>query len=113
MHQLDGTGALLVWVHVQPGARRTELVGRHGDALKVRVAAPPVDGKANAAVAAVLADHFGVPRRDVELVAGATARRKRFRLVGVPADRVDALVWAASVAGNTAPPPDVREARQP
>lgn len=113
VHQLDGAGALLLWVHVQPGARRTELVGRHGDALKVRVAAPPVDGKANAAVAAALAAHFGVPARDVALVAGATSRRKRFRLVGVPADRVDVLVATALAAGNTPRPPDVREARQP
>ena len=113
MHQVDGTGALLLWVHVQPGARRTEVVGRHGDAVKVRVAAPPVDGKANAAVAAALATHFGVPVRDVELVAGASARRKRFRVVGVPADRVEALVTAALGSGNTPPPPDVREARRP
>ena len=113
VHQLDGSGALLLWVHVQPGARRTELVGRHGDALKVRVAAPPVDDKATAAVAAALAAHFGVPARDVTLVAGATSRRKRFRLVGVRGDRIDDLVEAALAAGNTPPPPDVREARRP
>ena len=113
VHRFDGAGALLLWVHVQPGARRTEIAGRHGDALKVRVAAPPVDGKANAAVAAVLAEHFGVPVRDVALVAGATARRKRFRLVGVPVDRAEALMAAALTGGNTPRPPDVREARQP
>ena len=113
VHQLDASGALLLWVHVQPGARRTELVGRHGDALKVRVAAPPVDGRANGAVAAALGEHFGVPVRDVELLAGAAARRKRFRLVGVPPDRVEALVTAALRSGNTLPPPDVREARRP
>ena len=61
---------------VSPGARRTELVGRYGDAWKARVAAPPEDGRANAALEELLASLLGVPRGDVSVVAGRTSRRK-------------------------------------
>ncbi|MFZ1692180.1 MAG: DUF167 domain-containing protein [Flavobacteriales bacterium] len=64
-------------VHVQPGAKRTEVAGTHGDALKIRLAAPPVDGQANEALLSYLADQFGVPKRQVELVSGHTSRSKR------------------------------------
>ena len=67
-------------MHVQPGARRTEVAGLHGGALKVRLAAPPVEGKANAALRAFLAEAFGVPPRQVALVHGETARRKVVRI---------------------------------
>ena len=72
-------------VHVQPRAGRTEIVGRHGNALKIRVTAPPVDGRATEATARVLADAVGVPERDVRLEAGASSRLKRFRVIGVSA----------------------------
>jgi uncharacterized protein (TIGR00251 family) len=75
-----GVGILL---HVQPGAKRTEPAGLHGDALKLRVAAPPVDGAANAAIEEFLARRLGVPRRAVRLVAGASGRRKRVEVDGV------------------------------
>lgn len=73
-------GDLLLTLHVQPRASRDELAGPHGDALKVRITAPPVDGKANEHLVRFLADTFGVGRDAVELVAGATGRRKRFRI---------------------------------
>jgi uncharacterized protein (TIGR00251 family) len=72
--------ALVLTLHVQPGAKRTEFVGVHGDALKVRLAAPPVDGKANAELLRFLADAFGVPVRQVTLVRGETARGKTVRV---------------------------------
>lgn len=72
--------ALLLTLHIQPGAARTEVAGRHGAALKVRVASPPVDGKANAALLDFLAEAFGVPRRDVALVRGETSRAKVVRV---------------------------------
>lgn len=93
-----GDGDAVLAVHVQPGARRTEVVGRHGDALKVRVQAPPDKGRANAAVVALLAATFGVPDSSVVLVRGASARAKRFRLVGLPAATARARL-ATAIAG--------------
>jgi uncharacterized protein (TIGR00251 family) len=66
----------LLSVHVQPGAKTTQLAGLHGEDLKVRIAAPPVDGRANAALEELVADALGVPRRCVRVVKGATSRRK-------------------------------------
>ena len=77
---IESKDGVLVSVHVQPGAGSTELVGRHGGALKVRVAAPPADGRANEAVAQLLAKAFGLAAGDVELTSGQTSRQKRFRL---------------------------------
>ena len=81
-------GSLALEVHVQPGAKKSEVAGVYGDALKVRVAAPPVEGKANAALIAFLADRFGVPRRSVTIVRGDAARRKTV-LVSAPKRRPD------------------------
>ena len=63
-------------LHIQPGARKTEIAGRHGDALKIRLAAPPVDGKANQALLARAAQAFGLARSRVELLHGAAGRQK-------------------------------------
>jgi len=73
-------------LHVQPRARRTEVAGLHGDAIRVRLAAPPVDGAANDELVRFLAERFGVARRAVRIVAGATARRKVVEIDGVAAD---------------------------
>jgi uncharacterized protein (TIGR00251 family) len=70
-------------VRVQPRASRTELAGRHGDALKVRVAAPPVDGAANEALVEFLAERLGVARGAVTVQAGAGGRGKLLRIAGV------------------------------
>lgn len=72
--------ALVLALHVQPGAKRTEVVGPHGDALKLRLAAPPVDGKANAELRRYLAEAFGVPLRQVTLIRGETSRQKSVRI---------------------------------
>lgn len=66
----------LLTLHIQPGAKKSEVVGLHGDALKVRVASPPVDGKANEALLAFIADQLGLPKRAVQLVRGDTSRAK-------------------------------------
>jgi uncharacterized protein (TIGR00251 family) len=81
----DGDG-IAVNVHVQPRAGRTALVGTHGDALKLRVAAPPVDDRANRAVAELLAEVLGVKAQKVELVTGDRTRVKRFRVGGIERD---------------------------
>jgi uncharacterized protein len=77
---IDASGDVVVTVHVQPGARRTEVVGRHGDALKVRVTAPPVDGRANQAVIALVATTLAVPPSSITLAAGTSSRRKVLRI---------------------------------
>jgi uncharacterized protein (TIGR00251 family) len=70
-------------VRVSPGASRTELVGRHGDAWKVRVSAPPEDGRANDAVLTLLADRLDLPRRSLEIVSGHGGRDKVVRMAGI------------------------------
>jgi hypothetical protein len=77
---------------VVPGAKRTELIGLHDGALRVRLAAPPVDGKANEALIAWVADELGIHRRGVELIRGMTSRRKQVR---VDVSLADAQAWLA------------------
>ena len=72
-------------VAVSPNARRTQADGLHDGALRVRLAAPPVDGKANAQLLAWVAGELGLPRRAVRLVRGETARRKWLALDAAPA----------------------------
>ena len=86
----DEGDALVLALHVQPGAKRTEAAGLHGDALKVRLAAPAVDGKANAALVRFLADAFGVARRNVSIVRGENIR------TGIPAAQGNA--WFGKAA---------------
>lgn len=71
---------LLLQVRVQPRASRDEIVGPHAGSLKVRITAPPVEGKANAHLIRFLAKAFGLSRGDVELLGGESARSKRLRL---------------------------------
>ncbi len=78
----DGKGVTLR-LHIQPGAKKTEVVGLHGEALKIRLAAPPVDGKANACLIAFLADRLGVAKTSISLVSGDTSRAKRVRIDGM------------------------------
>src|SRR5512143_2786642 len=76
-------------VRVQPRASRTEFAGRHGDRLRVRLSAPPVDGRANASLVEFIADAFGVPRARVAIEQGLASRDKRLRIQGaveLPAD---------------------------
>jgi len=87
----DGA-ALILALHVQPGAKRTDVAGVHGEGaearLKVRLAAPPVDGKANAELLRFLADAFGVPLRHVALLHGEASRQKVVR-IDAPVRRPD------------------------
>ena len=78
-YRRDGDALLLV-LHIQPGARHSEVAGLHGDALKIRLAAPPIEGRANEALLRFIADSFGVPLRNVELKQGAQSRRKMVRV---------------------------------
>ena len=80
-----------VSVHVQPRATRSEIVGLHGAALKVRLQAPPVDGAANEALVTLLAERLGVARRSVRVIAGTTSRAKTVEVDGTTEDAVRAL----------------------
>lgn len=77
-------------LHIQPGAKKTEVAGPHGDALKIRLAAPPVDGKANAALVEFIAAQVGCGRAAVALVSGQASRAKRVRVAGMTPDEVAA-----------------------
>jgi uncharacterized protein len=87
-------------VHAQPGAGRTQIIGRHGAALKIRVAAPPEHGRANEALSEVLADEFGVERSTIELVSGDRSRSKRFLLPGVDPEQFDRTLGDLVDAGR-------------
>jgi uncharacterized protein (TIGR00251 family) len=91
-----GADAVLT-LHIQPGARKTGVAGRHGEALKVRLGAPPVDGKANDCLIAFLAERLDVPKARVVLEAGATARAKRVRIVGIDTKAVETALASALI----------------
>ena len=85
-----------VRVRVQPRAKRSEIAGVRAGALVVRVAAPPVDGKANAALCALLAETAGVPRSRVTVLRGAGARDKVVRVEGVEREVLRAALQLAA-----------------
>lgn len=76
-------------IYAQPGARQTLIQGLHGDALKIRVAAPPLDGRANEEIRRFLANVLQVAPRDVTIVSGEKSRSKRFSICGA---QIDALL---------------------
>ena len=76
-------------VTVSPGASRTELVGRHGDGWKARIAAPPERGRANDALRALLSGALGVPREAVRIVGGAGSRSKVVDVEGIDAAELE------------------------
>lgn len=79
-------------VHVVPRSRRDTVAGLYGDALKVRLQAPPTEGRANQALRAFLAERLGVPKQAVEILSGHTSRQKVVRVVGTKPARVRALL---------------------
>jgi uncharacterized protein len=79
---------ILLDIIVAPRASRSRVMGVHDSRLKIQLAAPPVDGKANEALVRFLADTLGVARAKVEIVGGPASKRKTVRLVGVPAHLV-------------------------
>jgi uncharacterized protein (TIGR00251 family) len=75
-------------VHVVPRARASGVVGRHGDAVKIRVAAPPADGAANAELVRLVADRLGVAPARVIVTAGAAGRRKHLSVSGLDSSEI-------------------------
>lgn len=80
-----GNRGITLTLHIQPGAK-TEIAGLYGDALKIRLAAPPVDGKANAALIGFLAERLGVAKTAISLKSGQTSRRKVLEVLEVSAE---------------------------
>ncbi len=75
-------GRITLTLHIQPGAKKTEFAGLHGGALKIRLAAPPVDGKANEALIKFVAETLKLPKSAVNLKSGQTSRRKVLEISG-------------------------------
>jgi uncharacterized protein len=106
----DGEGGCLIDLKVVPGARRDGIVGPLGDRLKVRVAAPPEDGKANRAVCELLASALGLRRQDVTIVAGETSPEKTARIAGREPDQVRRVMGLSSA--DVDPPTGTATRRQ-
>ena len=104
--EADGAAGetIVLRLHVQPGAGRAAVVGRHGNALHIRVAPPPADGRANVAASELVAEILGVKTSQVELVAGEHHRDKRVRVVGVEVgaarDALDEAIEQGHGAGS-------------
>jgi len=94
--QIRPDGTLLLSLYVQPRASRNELAGRHGDALKLRLTSPPVDGKANKAVIAFLAKLFKVPKSAIVITSGLQSRSKKVLLSGLDEQAVRSLLSGKS-----------------
>ena len=82
---------MILELHVQPGASRSEFAGQHGSRIKVRLAARAIDGKANEALIEFLAEHFRVPRRSVHIESGLRSRQKRVSIEGLSSAALDDL----------------------
>ena len=89
--RLTADGRITLTLHIQPGAKKTELAGRHGDALKIRLAAPPVDGKANEALIKFIAETLRLSKSAVNLKSSHISRRKVLEVCGGEASAVAAL----------------------
>ena len=93
-YRVAADGRITLTLHIQPGAKKTECAGRHGDALKIRLAAPPVDGKANEALLRFVADTLGLPKSAVNLKSGQTSRRKVLEIHGATIAAIAAFASA-------------------
>lgn len=87
-----GDGRITLTLHIQPGAKKTEFAGLHGDALKIRLAAPPVDGKANEALLKFVAETLGLAKSAISLKSGQTSRRKVVEVCGARIEAIARLV---------------------
>ena len=91
-YRVADDGRITLTLHIQPGAKKTEFAGLHGEALKIRLAAPPVDGKANEALIRFIADTLGLAKSAVSLKSGQTSRRKVMEVHGASVASVAGLL---------------------
>jgi uncharacterized protein (TIGR00251 family) len=92
MKYVEKDGALTFDVRVVPRASRSEIVGEHDGALKVRIASPPVDGAANLELIRVLAKKLGVSRNDVEIISGGTSKNKRIKVTNLSQSKLEEVI---------------------
>ena len=90
----ESPDGVILHVKVIPNASRNQMEGLHGGALKIRLSAPPVDGKANEILVRILADQLGCHKRDIQLIRGQTARHKVLAIQGMTMDAVAAKLLA-------------------
>ncbi len=109
LYTVEGDGVVLR-VHVQPRAGRSAVVGRHGDALKLRVAAPPLDDRANRAAIGLVAETLDVSERQVSIVSGERSRVKRLRVEGIEVADAESRLRQALDAAATPDGPRRRRA---
>lgn len=83
---------LILHCHIQPNASCNEITGLHGDALKIRLQAPPVDGKANRELVSFLSKVFGVPKSQIELLKGQSNRRKTVSVISPQKIPIECLI---------------------
>ena len=102
--QGDGNSISLS-IHVQPKASRTRIAGLHGDAVKLCITSPPVDGKANGAVIQFFAKLFKIPRASVTIASGEASRDKRLVLAGISATQAEAVLRPLLTPENFSEPP--------
>ncbi|MGN1149529.1 MAG: DUF167 domain-containing protein [Sutterella sp.] len=81
-------GNPILALHAQPGAKRTTLAGLYGNKLKIALASPPVDGKANSLLIKFLSKELGLPKASLLLISGETSREKRLEVIGITADEL-------------------------
>ena len=94
MELVESDGSVRFAVRVVPRASKSEIVGEHDGALKVRIASPPVDGAANAELIKLLARSFGVSKSDIEITSGLSSKTKQVRITGITAAGITAVLNA-------------------
>ena len=90
----ESNGSITFSVRVVPRASKSEIVGEHDGALKVRIASPPVDGAANAELIKLLAEQFDVSKSNVEIIGGQTSKTKQIRITGITAAQIASVLKA-------------------
>ena len=88
----EAENGVYIALHIQPGARREGVAGLFGTSLKIALNAPPVDGKANAALIRFLADRLSIPKKNIEICSGASSRDKRVFAAGVSLEKAKELL---------------------
>lgn len=82
---IEKPNEIILSIHAQPGAKRSNIVGLYGDKLKIAIATPPVDGKANKALIAYIAKILEIPKSKLKIISGESSREKRIRIHGINA----------------------------